>query len=199
MQVAVRERFEAVLGLGTPLEWLARPAPECVPCGVPEVDSRHRRPAARLADGDLRTGVFRADQPALFHPRGSHGAPGGLRAGGRRRCLRPSLRRRFRRSSGPPGLGALLAQRRACAPGGRSAGAGRRFRSSGHGFRRYAAGHRAPHFAYLVVPVAPRHRAYARRARGAGPPIQRQNLRQPDAGLPAGGLGAGGWGLGARE
>ena len=38
MEAAVRERFEAVLGLGTPLEWQARPAPECVPCGVPEVD-----------------------------------------------------------------------------------------------------------------------------------------------------------------
>src|ERR1019366_3372051 len=87
------------------------------------------------------------------------------------------LRRRCRRATGAPALGALRAQRRTRPQSGRSIDSRRRLRPGGHGSGRYAARHRAPHLAGFLVPPAPRRGTYTGHAGFSGAAIQRQDLR----------------------
>ncbi len=155
--------------------------------GTGNGSERHRcRPtSARLPHGNFRSCLRRAHHAAFFHSGGRHRAGRDLRPGGCRSRLRPRFRRRRGRAPGPPHLGGLRASGRACPESRRSAGAGRRLRRGGAGPGRYAARNRAPHFAHLLVPAAPRRGAYPDRAGGAGAAIQRQNLRLAPVGMPA--------------
>ena len=196
----VGKQFESVLGGGA-LEWRARPAPEVVPSGVPEVD----RATGGLPRGWL-TEIFGPASSGrtslLLAILAAAGARGGLRAGGCRRRLRSRFGGGGRGPAGAAAVGALRPPRRARPESRRSADPGRRVRAGGHGFGRYAAGGGAPHFAHLVVPPAAGGGAHARGAGDGGAAIERQDLRVFDAGMRAGkgGVGRdGAWAPAARH
>ena len=169
------KQFESILG--GPLGWQSRPEPEVRAHRHFGNRFGHRRTAPRMPYRDRRPRILRPHQSAARDPRRRHRAPGGLRAGGCRGCLLPALRRRCRRATGAPALGALRAQRRARAQSGRSADPGRRLRPGGHGSGRYAAADRAPHLADFLVPPAPRGGTYPDRAGLSGAAIECQDLR----------------------
>src|ERR1039458_3806797 len=137
----------------------------------------HRRIAPRMPHRNRRTRLLRPHQSAARGAGRRHRAGRSLRAAGCRRCLLPPLRRRCWRATGAPALGALRAQRRTRPQSGRSIDSRRRLRPGGHGSGRYAARHRAPHLAGLLVPPAPRRGTYTGHAGFPRPPIQRQDLR----------------------
>src|ERR1019366_3522865 len=137
----------------------------------------HRRAAPRMPHRNRRARLLRPHQPAALAPGRRYLAPGSLRAGGCRGCLLPSLRRRCRRTTCPPALGALRAQCRTRPQSGRPADPGRRLRPGGHGSGRYRPAGRAPYDASFLVPPAPRRGTHPDHPRRARPAIQRQNLR----------------------
>src|ERR1017187_7873380 len=137
----------------------------------------HRRIAPRMPHRNRRARLLRPHQSAARSAGRRHRAGRSLRAAGCRRCLLPPLRRRCRRATGAPALGALRAQRRTRPQSGRSIDSRRRLRPGGHGSGRYAARHRAPHLAGFLVPPAPRRGTYTGHAGFPGAAIQRQDLR----------------------
>jgi hypothetical protein len=147
--------------------------------------SGDRRAAARMSHGDYWRAFFRPRQPAGFDSGWCHRAPGILRPGGCRGCVRSAFRRRGRGGPAAAAMDPLRPQRRARAPCGRPTAAGRRVRRGGAGPGRYSGAGRAPHLAHFLVPFAPRRGAHAHRADCVRAAIERQNLRQPDAGIVA--------------
>ena len=169
------KQFESILG--GPLGWQSRPEPERAPTGVAEVDS---------ATGGLPRGCLTEIVGPASSGRTSLLLSVLAAATARQEAcalvdaedaFSPALRRRCRRATGAPALGALRAQRRTRPQSGRSADPGRRFRTGDHGSGRYAAADRAPHLADFLVPPAPRRGTYTDRAGLAGAAIQRQDLR----------------------
>src|ERR1035437_2493385 len=137
----------------------------------------HRRTAARMPHRNRRARLLRPHQSAALRAGRRHRAPGSLRAGGCRGCLLPPRRRRGRRATGAPALGALRAQRRTRPQSGRPSHPGRRLRTGRHGSGRYRPAHREAHFARFLVPPAPRRGTHTHHPGLSRPPIQRQDLR----------------------